>query len=100
MKLSERIESLASDMGFDGPEAVENLLEFITGQGLVLVLASTEASPCGLATGAWRTGTKNPHALYENDRPMGFIADADAAKRIVNAMNRSEGPNDRDSVLG
>lgn len=35
----------------------------------------------------WRVGSKNPHALYKDDQPAGFIRDAVDALEIVEAMN-------------
>jgi hypothetical protein len=36
----------------------------------------------------WRTGTKNPHTLYQGDAPRGFVLDPEAGARIVQALNR------------
>lgn len=36
---------------------------------------------------AWRTGTKNPHAIYKDDQPAGFVADAVDAIELCAAMN-------------
>lgn len=35
----------------------------------------------------WRTGTKNPHTLYEDDEPVGFVIDPLDGARIASAMN-------------
>jgi hypothetical protein len=34
----------------------------------------------------WRTGTKNPHTIYLDDEPVGFILDPALAKRIVERL--------------
>lgn len=35
----------------------------------------------------WRTGTKNPHALYKDDLPAGFVRDATQARELCAAAN-------------
>jgi hypothetical protein len=40
------------------------------------------------ALGLWRTGTKNPHNIYVNDRPAGFILSDNVASIIVATLNR------------
>jgi len=34
----------------------------------------------------WRTGTKNPHNIYLDDEPVGFIMDAELAQAIVERL--------------
>jgi hypothetical protein len=36
----------------------------------------------------WRTGTKNPHTLYQGEAPRGFVLDPEVGTRIVRALNR------------
>ncbi len=38
----------------------------------------------------WRSGTRNPHTLYENDEPRGFMIRPEDAKRLVAAVNDAE----------
>jgi hypothetical protein len=38
----------------------------------------------------WRTGTKNPHTLYVDEKPAGFIQDPENAKLLVEATNLFE----------
>lgn len=38
----------------------------------------------------WRTGTKNPHTLYENDEPVGMVIEPRDGERIVAAMNGAD----------
>ena len=35
----------------------------------------------------WRTGTKNPHTLYHDDQPAGFILDPALAKLIAERLD-------------
>jgi hypothetical protein len=34
----------------------------------------------------WRTGTKNPHNIYLDDKPVGFILDEELAKLVVERL--------------
>jgi hypothetical protein len=34
----------------------------------------------------WRVGTKNPHALYEHDEPVGLVIKPRDGERIVKTM--------------
>lgn len=38
----------------------------------------------------WRTGTKNPHTLYVDDEPAGFVLDPELAKFLVKAANAAQ----------
>ena len=38
----------------------------------------------------WRTGTKNPHTLYENDEPIGMVIEPRDGQRIAAAMNGAD----------
>lgn len=35
----------------------------------------------------WRTGTKNPHTLYLDDKPAGFFLEPELAKLVVERLN-------------
>lgn len=35
----------------------------------------------------WRTGTKNPHTLYEGERPVGCVFDPADGPRVVELLN-------------
>jgi hypothetical protein len=34
----------------------------------------------------WRTGTKNPHCIYLDDEPVGFIMNPELARRMVERL--------------
>lgn len=34
----------------------------------------------------WRTGTKNPHCIYLDDEPVGFVMNPELAKRMVERL--------------